>query len=103
MSGLILKDGTPEHPLPFVDKIMYGSDWFMPLGNVHDRSQYLAAYKELLAQQGAPAYVKFFLANALRFMNVDQRVASKTFPLDAQVRDRLMELSREAQRRLGRN
>ncbi|MBI1841607.1 MAG: amidohydrolase family protein [Verrucomicrobia bacterium] len=98
-SALLKRDGTPDHPLPFADKILYGSDWFMPLSHAQDRSSYLASYQELLKKQGNERYVKFFLANAIRFLNVEARARSTAFPLDRRVKDRLLELDAEAKKR----
>jgi len=78
---------SKEHPFPFTTKIMYGTDWFMP-GPVDNPADYLDAYEAaFLDARLRPYYKRFFLDNAIRYLDIESRIARQDFP--AAVRNRL--------------
>jgi predicted TIM-barrel fold metal-dependent hydrolase len=60
----------------FADKIMYGSDWFMPT-TASPRTRYLDSYREAFLANDAirQVYKKFFCQNAIRFLRLEDQVA----------------------------
>lgn len=61
----------------FAKKIMYGSDWFMPM-DINPREKYLTTYRQIfLSTELREMYKDFFCRNALRFLNMnDERIDS---------------------------
>jgi predicted TIM-barrel fold metal-dependent hydrolase len=59
----------------FAKKIMYGSDWFMPM-DINPREKYLTTYRRVfLSPELRDMYKDFFCRNALQFLNMsDQRI-----------------------------
>ncbi|TQV86191.1 amidohydrolase family protein [Exilibacterium tricleocarpae] len=64
-----------EHPYPFAEKIMYGSDWHMP-SMVNDIDDYLRDVVNIFtAPELAPHREAFFSGNALRYLDIDNYLA----------------------------
>ena len=68
----------------FARKIMYGSDWFMPM-KANPRNTYLNAYREImLTPQLQPYYADFFCKNALSYLDLtDEKIESDKHLSDA--------------------
>jgi hypothetical protein len=88
-------DGTPQYD--FGRKIMYGSDWFMPMATIADRSDYVRRFQQALLtgslERDSQHYVNFFLGNALDFLNASQRSTDPRLP--ANLRATLRQLENE--------
>jgi hypothetical protein len=83
---------SPEYPYRLADKLMYGTDWFMP-GRVFPQVDYLLAYQmAFLDPRIVPYYRKFFFENALDYLDVAERLARNDLALPAAVRGRLQRL-----------
>lgn len=93
MQALCTTNATPEHPYPFGRKIMYGSDWFMPMAE--SRVNFLQAFQQVFHWDGLdPVYYRlFFYENALAYLNVRNRVNNKEFPPDPWVAAELSRLA----------
>lgn len=92
VSRLIASPSTPEHPYHFADKIMYGTDWFMPIDC--SRRAYLEGYeKAFLLPTLRPYYKAFFRDNAINFLDARRRQSDLRLP--APVREKLRELVNE--------
>ena len=86
LAGEITKPGKYD----FSKKVLYGSDWFMPLGSGTFAS-YLMGFQSAvldaesrLAQRGTPRaglYEDFMLRNSLRFLNASVRKADTRLSL----------------------
>jgi len=64
-------------PYHFADKIMYGSDWFMPT-RAAPRSLYLDMYREaLLKPELRNCYKRFFCLNAMRYLRLEERLGTQ--------------------------
>ena len=80
----------------FEDKILYGSDWYMPAG-LGQPIEFLQGYQEAFRDQRLIAhYTKFFFENALRYLDARKRLENGAFPLPAEVRERLASLLTQA-------
>jgi RES domain-containing protein len=66
---------------PFSEKIMYGSDWFMP-DAAGAGVQFLEAYQRVfLLPKLSEYYDSFFRRNAVRFLNLEERLRlDRTLP-----------------------
>jgi hypothetical protein len=87
-----------DHPYSFASKIMYGSDWYMPIEG-GDRHDFLARYQQVfLLPPLRRFYTQFFLSNALDYLNATDRTREDTrFPLEREVRLQLKDLLGKAQ------
>lgn len=56
----------------FQKKIMFGTDWYMPIGA--SPMAYLRGYRRALLTLGREAYVDFFCRNALHYLDVNERL-----------------------------
>ncbi|WP_035613664.1 amidohydrolase family protein [Haloferula sp. BvORR071] len=78
-------DGTPRD-WDFGDKIIYGSDWFMPMTHASDRLNYLLAFKSAVYDAGSNDDESemlcrdFCYRNSLEFLNVEERIAKGELP-----------------------
>jgi N-acyl-D-aspartate/D-glutamate deacylase len=71
----------------FSTKILYGTDWFMPMSHSSDRLNHLLAHQTAIynagvANAGNPAtlFKNYFYRNALRFLNAEQRIKKPGLP-----------------------
>ena len=76
----VRKEHPEEFPYSISSKLIYGSDWFMPIGAKHE--DYLAAYVETFGELDALRVGgktnwsdSFFRGNALDFLNAKHRIA----------------------------
>lgn len=73
-----------ENGIDFSKKIIYGSDWFMPLSNSGSRVNYLRSFQvailDLEISDRETAYKRFFLSNALNFLNPLKRLSRPGVP-----------------------
>ena len=83
---------TPDLPYPFAAKIMYGSDWFMPISGGNHMRFFSEYQKVFLLPELQATYRRFFLENALDYLDARSRIGSKQFPLDPIVKTRLENL-----------
>jgi hypothetical protein len=82
---------APPGAYDFHDKIMYGSDWYMPIAG--DRHDFLKRFQQVfLLNELRPYYKKFFLANALAYLNATERIVNPDFPVDPSVQSSLRHL-----------
>jgi predicted TIM-barrel fold metal-dependent hydrolase len=95
----LIDESRANHPYDFSTKILYGSDWFMPMIAGSDRVNYMNAFKAAILEvrpNGASTeslYKNFFYRNALAFLNVRQRLALGGLPTELRQRlQRLLEL-----------
>ncbi len=80
---------SAEFPFRLADKMMYGTDWFMP-GKVFPQIDYLLGYQlALLDPRILPYYRKFFFENALDYLAVAERIGRTDYPLTPAIRERL--------------
>ena len=92
----LIAESRATHPYDFSTKILYGSDWFMPMVAGSDRVNYLNAFKAAILQvqpnafSTASLYKNFFYRNALAFLNTRQRLARGGLP--PELRKRLQAL-----------
>ena len=83
---------STEFPYRLSDKMMYGSDWFMP-GKVFPQVDYLFGYQiALLDPRIVPYYRKFFFENALNYLDVADRIGRADNRLSTTVKERLQAL-----------
>lgn len=89
LAKLFAEEPSKEMPYRFRDKVMYGTDWYMPVsGKV---SEYLAGYERaFLHPKLRPYYRAFFRDNALRFLDAEKRQDDRR--LSEAVRERLKAL-----------
>ena len=79
MTALILKSRQTPGSIDFAAKVMYGSDWFMPMTSVGGRENYLAAFQDAALRidrnigANMSFYRDFMYRNALRFLNARKR------------------------------
>jgi len=93
--------GTNQaHPFAFSSKILYGSDWFMPIEGLSSRRQpFCEWFQSVFLETGLREhYQKFFLQNALSYLNVGQRLTDGNHPLAAETRRQLSQLAEVASR-----
>jgi predicted TIM-barrel fold metal-dependent hydrolase len=77
----------------FSSKIMYGSDWYMPISSGVDRKQFLKAYQQVfLLPQLREFYQKFCYQNALEYLDAKNRIANSQFPIAEQTKSELQAL-----------
>jgi hypothetical protein len=97
VSGLYAQKVTVERPYPISSKFMYGTDWFMP-GPVDHPAEYLEAYQTaFLSDELRPYYKRFFLDNALAYLDVEKRLAQQAFPAAVEARlKKIVKASRES-------
>jgi hypothetical protein len=75
----IKKSRRDRTPYDFAKKIMYGSDWFMPMPNMNGRENYLRGFQQaaLTIEQrlgGKPGFFDDFMyRNSLRYLNATKR------------------------------
>lgn len=75
----IEKSRRERTPYDFAKKIMYGSDWFMPMPNMNGRENYLRGFQQaaLTIEQrlgGKPGFFDDFMyRNSLRYLNASTR------------------------------
>lgn len=82
---------APPGDYDFHDKIMYGSDWYMPITG--DRHDFLRRFQQIfLLDELKPYYKKFFLANALAYLDAAKRITNPDFPIDPSVQSSLQHL-----------
>ena len=66
LAELLARPSAPGVP-PFAERLIYGSDWFMPIGST--RTEYLAGYRQAFADPRlAPHAERFFRRNARDFL-----------------------------------
>lgn len=93
--GQLITDSLNDpYPGDFSTKIMYGSDWFMPMPQASDRVNYLNSFRVAILDAGAAntrtLYENFFFRNTIRFLNVEKRLEIGGLP--PALRQRLEEL-----------
>ena len=92
----LIDESRASHRYDFSTKILYGSDWFMPMVAGSDRVNYLNAFKAAILDvrpNGASTeflYKNFFYRNTLAFLNTRKRLARGGLP--AELRQRLRRL-----------
>ena len=80
----------------FAGKIMYGSDWFMPM-RINPRSSYLEAYRQIfLTPQLKDYYKDFFCRNALIFLKMNNARIDGDPLLSPEGKAKLKELVQQA-------
>jgi hypothetical protein len=81
-----------EHPFAFGKKIMYGSDWFMPMAQ--SRKEFLKAFQQVfLWPKMQPIYYRlFFFENALNYLNARERINDTEFAIEPSVKNTLNRL-----------
>jgi hypothetical protein len=73
----------------FAKKVMYGSDWFMPMA-AEPRMKYLNVYREaFLTPQLRGFYKDFFCRNALDYLQMSEQRVDNDRSLSPAARDRL--------------
>lgn len=88
MSSLI---EAPRGKYPIEDKILYGSDWYMPRDS-QPMVDYLRGYQTAFTDERLiPFYRRFFFENALEFLDVENRLQRQN-SLPRAVRDDLGKL-----------
>lgn len=82
----------PKRAYAFAEKIMYGSDWFMPT-TAAPRTRYLDSYREAFLANDAirQVYKKFFCQNAIRFLHLEDQITNNA-NLTPAMRDELRKL-----------
>ena len=82
----------------FARKVMYGSDWFMPMA-ADPRTNYLNAYREaFLSPELRDHYKDFFCRNALNYLQLSEQRVDNDNSLSPTAKARLRELLGKAQR-----
>jgi predicted TIM-barrel fold metal-dependent hydrolase len=98
VSGLFSATDQPtkDRPYPLSGKMMYGTDWFMP-GPVDHPSDYLEAYQVAFLDPRLRGYYKrFFLDNAIHYLDIEARLARQEFPPPVRSRlEQIVHASRE--------
>lgn len=71
----------------FSTKILYGTDWFMPMPHSSDRLNHLLAHQTAIYDAGTASgadpsrlFENYFHRNALRFLNAEQRLKKPGLP-----------------------
>ena len=110
LATLIPSSWTPDR-FDFSTKILYGSDWYMPMIAGRDRVNYLNAHRDAILDLKVPGiereqlYKNYFFRNALAFLNVRKRLDRGGLPprLRAELRGLLGSVGKEdfASRQLG--
>jgi predicted TIM-barrel fold metal-dependent hydrolase len=92
MLALCATNAATGTSYPFSKKIMYGSDWFMPMSE--GRKEYLAAFQQVFLSEKMPLvyYRRFFFENALKYLNASDRLTDSKFPIDSVVAETLANL-----------
>lgn len=86
---------SKDSAYPFSSKVMYGTDYFMPLGI--DLSDYLCGYHTAFQHEDLkPYYERFFFRNAVDFLDVKTRSSDRRLP--SAIRTRLSQLVTVEQR-----
>jgi Amidohydrolase len=81
ISQLITASKTSGNPWNFSTKILYGSDWFMPLYQSTDRLNYLLSFQSAIYNAGGTElYKNYFYRNALAFLSPEKRIAKGGLP-----------------------
>ncbi|MEK7951640.1 amidohydrolase family protein [Luteolibacter soli] len=84
LASLIKKSHDDQTPFQFSKKIMYGSDWFMPMPAAADRVNYLNSFRVAILKAGGPQpaelYRRFFFKNALDYLNAPKRIQKGGLP-----------------------
>lgn len=89
---------TDQYPYSFGKKIMYGSDWFMPIQSGVDRKVFLQRYREVFVLPELQQYYRgFFLTNALAYLNAVERIRAPNFPISQVTKSELSDLIDKAQ------
>jgi predicted TIM-barrel fold metal-dependent hydrolase len=79
MTALIQKSRQTPGGIDFASKVMYGSDWFMPMSGVGGRENYLVAFQDAALRidrnlgANMSFYRDFMYRNALRFLDAKKR------------------------------
>lgn len=82
----LVRRSRTSGPYDFSTKILYGSDWFMPMTNPNasDRLNYLLSYQLAIIDAGGEEpgslYRNVFHRNALRYLNVRSRLNKPGLP-----------------------
>lgn len=83
------REDPEEYPYSLMNKIMYGSDWFMPPGT--SAQKYIEGFEQAFLHPGLKCYYEnFFFANAIGYLNLEVQVHRDE--LDEVVRDRLVKI-----------
>jgi hypothetical protein len=86
-------DTVAQCQYSFGSKIIYGSDWFMPIDSGVDRKKFLAQYQEVFRRPKLQNFYRgFFFENALAFLNAEERLKDSKFRIDPETKKQLGEL-----------
>jgi predicted TIM-barrel fold metal-dependent hydrolase len=84
LAALIKKSKDEGTPYDFSKKILYGSDWFMPMPGASDRVNYLNSFRVAVLEAGGAQreelYRGFFFKNALDYLNAEKRIQKGGLP-----------------------
>lgn len=83
----------PRKPYSFADKLLYGTDWFLP-DAAPRRDVLLSTQHTFLHPRLKPYYAQYFFGNALNFLNARARVNQPGIP--PSLRAKLQELIAQA-------
>ena len=78
-------------PYPFSQKLMYGTDWYLP-DSAHRLAILAATEQAFLHPKLRDHYENYFAGNALRFLNARARLEDTRHPVPNAVRDRIARL-----------
>ncbi|MEP6808778.1 MAG: amidohydrolase family protein [Chthoniobacterales bacterium] len=85
--------GNPRYRYPFSQKLLYGTDWYLP--DAASRGSVLTAIEQAFLHPRLRAhYQDYFAGNALRFLNARARLQDSRHPVPGAVRERMERLLR---------
>jgi hypothetical protein len=97
MLTLCTTNSSDTNLYAFNTKIMYGSDWYMPISSGVDRKEFLKRFQQVFLLDGLESsYRPFFLINALNYLDASNRITNEKYKIDSYVKSRLRTLVQEA-------
>jgi predicted TIM-barrel fold metal-dependent hydrolase len=82
-----IQKNEPNRPYIFSTKILYGSDWFMPMPQSSDRLNHLLAHQTAIFDAGgSELYKNYFNRNSLSYLNSSERIKKPGIPLALRAR-----------------